>query len=103
MGHVVVVNEPGNCVVMATSQHTRRSLFFGELLLVCWLAGGVWRITADHFLVLAHPNALTLGDLDVFKTGENLMLDHEIRLHLVLATLLDGERFLLQALKSARL
>lgn len=103
MGRAVVINEPRHGVVMATSQHTRRSLFFGELLLVCWLASGVWRITANHFLVLAHPNALALRGLDVFETGENLVLDHENRLHLVLAALLDGERFLLQFRKGARL
>jgi hypothetical protein len=39
--------------------------------------------------------------LDVFEAGKNLMLDDKDRLHLVPATLLDGERLALQRLECA--
>jgi len=98
---IVVVNEAGNGVVMTTSQHPRRRFLLGELLLVNRLSGGAGRVTADHFLVFVDADTVALEDLDVFEAREHLMLNDKGRLHLVLTSLLDGERLLLQRLEGA--
>jgi hypothetical protein len=101
MRYIVVVDEARNSVVVPTCHHTRWSLLWCKLLLVDWLVLGIWRIAAYHLLVLAKRNALTLELLDVLQAGQDLMLDDESSLHLVMAALLDGEWFALQALKCA--
>lgn len=71
-----------------------------ELFDMDWLVCGVGRITSDHLLVLAEWNTLALDLLDVFETRKDVVLDDECSLHLVFATLLDGEWLSLQRFQS---
>ena len=103
MSAVVVIGESDTCLVVTTSQHAGRSLFFGELLFVLWFVGGVGCEAANHFLVLVHFDALALDLLDVLQARKNLTVDSEDDLHLVGAAFLDGEWVLAQGLDRARL
>src|SRR2546430_13137635 len=60
MSNIVVINELGNSFIMTASEDPRRSLFWGELLLVQWLIDGVGWIAAKHLLVLSDTDALAL-------------------------------------------
>jgi len=91
MSAIVIVGESDTSVVVTTSQHTRRSLFFGELLHVFSVVGGIGREAANHLLVLADSNALAFDGLDVLETRENLVIDSKDDLHLVRGAFLDRE------------
>ena len=54
---------------------------------------GTQHQTHYHFLVLAHPNALSLDDLQIFQAAQDIMLHLEVGLHAKLSTLLDREGF----------
>src|SRR5271155_5763622 len=77
MSNIVVINELGDSFIMTASEHPRRSFFWGELLLVQWLIGGVGWIAANHLLVLSDTDALALQSLNVFQTRQYSMLDHK--------------------------
>ena len=96
MSFVIVINESRDCIVVTPGHHSRRSFLRSELLDVFWLVGGVRRITANHLLVLAKWDALSLELLDILEAREDLLLDDELGLHLILATFFDSERFLLE-------
>lgn len=63
--------------------------------------GGVGRIAAEHFLVLADADTLALDDLDVLEATEHIMVDLEDNLDVELGTLLDGEGLVLEAVDGA--
>lgn len=56
----------------------------------------VGSIAANHLGVLGDSDTLSLDDLDVVKTAENLVLDLELGAHGELGTLLDVERLILE-------
>ncbi len=101
MSVVIVINEFGDRIVMTTSHHARRSFLRREPLDVCTFVRGVGRVAADHFLVLAERNALPFQLLDILETGEDLVLDDELGLHLILAAFFDGEGLLFEGIKGA--
>jgi len=101
MSAVIVVCESDTCLVMTTSEHAGRSLFFGESLLVLRLVGGVRCEAADHFLVLADADTLALDRLDVLQAGEDFVVDSEDDFHLVGATFLDREGVFAESLNRA--
>src|ERR1700712_494400 len=91
MSAIVIVGESNTSLVVTTSQHTRGSLFFGELLHVFSVVGGIGCEAANHLLVLTDSNTLALDGLDVLETGENLVIDSKDDLHLVRGAFFDRE------------
>jgi hypothetical protein len=59
-------------------------------------------IASNHLLVLAERNALSLELLDVLQPREDLVLHDKRCLHLIFATLFDGERFGFERFDSSR-
>jgi len=103
MSAIVVISESDTCLVVTASQHTGRGLFFRELLDVLGGVCGVGCKAADHLLIFTHSNTLALDGLDVFKTGEDLVIDGKNDLHGVGATFLDGERMFAESFDRAGL
>jgi hypothetical protein len=58
--------------------------------------------TYQHFLVLAHPDALALDELYVFESTKHIMMDLELNLDPEGRSLLDGERLVLEGLDCTR-
>ena len=57
---------------------------------------GVWRVRADHLLILADSDTLALDDLDVLETRKNLVLDLELGNHGEFGSLHNLEWLVLQ-------
>lgn len=93
---LIVVHEARDGVVVTTSKHAARCLLLLELLDVGGLLISVGSIAANHLRVLGDSDTLSLDDLDVVKTAENLVLDLELGAHGELGTLLDVERLVLE-------
>jgi hypothetical protein len=53
-------------------------------------------ITYNHLLVLANANTLSLDDLDILQTTENIMLDLELGRHPEPGAFLDLERMVFE-------
>ncbi len=66
-------------------------------LLVERFISSVWCIAANHLLVLANSDALSLDDLHILKTRQDLVLDLELGNHGELGSLLDLEWFILES------
>lgn len=102
MSMVIIVDELGDCLVMASSEHSRWCFLYREFLLMRWLVGGVWRIASDHFLVFTDADTFALDDLDVLQAGQNVVLNLEDTFHTVFRTLFDGEGLQFEGLQSTR-
>ena len=70
---------------------------------VCSLLVRVGRIATNHLRVLGDLDTLSLDNLDVVQTRENLMLHLELGAHGKLGTLLDLEGLVLQRVLAALL
>jgi len=68
MGSVVIIDELGHCLVMASSEHSRWCLFGGKLLDISRLVGSVGGIAANHLLVLPNSDTFALHQLEVFES-----------------------------------
>lgn len=66
------------------------------LLDISGLLVGVGSVAANHLRVLGDSDTLSLDNLNVVKTTENLMLDLELGAHGELSTLLDVEGLVLE-------
>lgn len=71
-------------------------------LRVVHLTSGVGSVTAQHLLILADPDTLTLDDLQVLETAQNFVVDLEGNLDVELGALLNLERLILEAVDRAR-
>jgi hypothetical protein len=96
MCDIVIINELGCHVVGASSQHATGRLLSCELLGVDGPVCRVGRVAADHFLVLANWNALSLDLLDVLEARKDLVLDDKCGLNLVRAAFFDVEGLVLK-------
>lgn len=59
--------------------------------------------TYQHLLVLAHSDALSLNNLNIFQATENIVLHLERGLDAESAAFLDGERLILETVDRSRL
>lgn len=60
------------------------------------------KVTHNHFFCLANANTLTLHDLQIFQTTENVVLHNEGCLHAKPGAFLDGEWFGFESLDASR-
>lgn len=72
----------------------KRQLTF---LFIYLLASSVRSITSQHLLILANPDTLSLHDLQVLQTAQNLMVDLEGNLDTECGAFLDGEGLVFQS------
>lgn len=101
MRHLVVVDKLAHRIVLAPHHHTGGGLLRRKSLGMHRSVGGVGWIRADHLLILADRDALSLDLLDVLEAGEDFVLDDESGDHLVGGAFFDDKGLVFEGLNGA--
>jgi len=91
MDILVIIHESALNVVVPAGEHTGGCFLGSEPLLVERLGMSVRSIASHHLLALINPNALSLDQLQVSETRDQLVLNAELDLHGETRALLDDE------------